>query len=226
MARKYFKSDATEYTQKLADYAVDLKYENIPEEVIERAKMLTLHTLGVALAAKPIELSDSAVKIAEAANGGKGGESSVWLGGNQLSMASAAFANGTLADMLDWEDCAWGGHPNAGAIPVAMAVAEGLKKDGKSQNVYVVLGDGMAMSHARPEDGVLKEGITLLKIKNGVDFDEKNKIFLLFTLAAENNDNHQNLLEEIADLLNESEKIKRIMYDDLTDLEIYDIILQ
>ena len=27
MARKYFKSDATEYTQKLADYAVDLKYE-------------------------------------------------------------------------------------------------------------------------------------------------------------------------------------------------------
>lgn len=60
MARKYFKSDATEYTQKLADYAVDLKYENIPEEVIERAKMLTLHTLGVALAAKPIELSDSA----------------------------------------------------------------------------------------------------------------------------------------------------------------------
>lgn len=140
MARKYFKSDATEYTQKLADYAVDLKYENIPEEVIERAKMLTLHTLGVALAAKPIELSDSAVKIAEAANGGKGGESSVWLGGNQLSMASAAFANGTLADMLDWEDCAWGGHPNAGAIPVAMAVAEGLKKDGKSYLEAVVAG--------------------------------------------------------------------------------------
>ena len=99
-------------------------------------------------------------------------------------------------------------------------------KNIKESGPYVVLGDGMAMSHARPEDGVLKEGITLLKIKNGVDFDENNKIFLLFTLAAENNDNHQNLLEEIADLLNESEKIKRIMYDDLTDLEIYDIILQ
>lgn len=33
-------------------------------------------------------------------------------------------------------------------------------------------------------------------------------------------------MEEIADLLNESEKIKRIMYDELTDLEIYDIIIQ
>ena len=86
------------------------------------------------------------------------------------------------------------------------------------------LGDGMAMSHARPEDGVIKNGITLLKIRDGVDFDEKNRVFLLFTLAAENNEHHQELLEEIADLLNESEKIKRIMYDDLSDLEIYDLI--
>ena len=102
---------------------------------------------------------------------------------------------------------------------------DNIIKNIKESGPYIVLGDGMAMSHARPEDGVIKNGITLLKIKNGVDFDEKNKIFLLFTLAAENNDN-QELMEEIADLLNESEKIKRIMYDDLTDLEIYDIILQ
>lgn len=138
MGRKYFAANATDYTQKLADYAVDLKFGDIPAEVIERAKMLTLHTLGVALAAKPIELSDAAVKVAEAANGGKGGEASVWLGGEKLSMASAAFANGTLSDMLDWEDCAWAGHPNAGAIPAAMAVAEGLKKDGKAYLEAVV----------------------------------------------------------------------------------------
>ncbi|WP_028330898.1 PTS sugar transporter subunit IIA [Brachyspira alvinipulli] len=103
---------------------------------------------------------------------------------------------------------------------------DSIIKNIKETGPYVILGDGMAMSHARPEDGVLKNGITLLKIVDGVDFDNDNKIFLLFTLAAENNDHHQELVEEIADLLNESEKIKRIMYDDLTDLEIYDIILQ
>lgn len=131
MGRKYFVTNDTKYTQNLADYAVDIKFENLPEEVIERAKMLTLHTLGVSLAAKPIALSDAAIKVAKEVNGGVGGEASVWIGGEKLSMASAAFANGTLADMLDWEDCAWAGHPNAGAIPVAMAVAEGLKKNGK-----------------------------------------------------------------------------------------------
>lgn len=131
MGRKYFATNDTKYTQKLADYAVDIQYDTLPAEVIERVKMLTLHTLGVSLAAKPIRLSRAAVNVAKAANGGAGGEASVWLGGEKLSMASAAFANGTLADMLDWEDCAWAGHPNSGAVPAAMATAEGLKKSGK-----------------------------------------------------------------------------------------------
>lgn len=140
MGRKYFASNNTKYTQNLADYAVEINYDKLPAEVIERAKMLTLHTLGVSLAAKPIELSDSAMQVAGAMNGGAGGEASVWIGGKKLSMASAAFANGTLADMLDWEDCAWAGHPNAGAIPAAMAVAEGLKKSGKEFIEAVVAG--------------------------------------------------------------------------------------
>ena len=138
MARKYFASNGTNYTEKLADYAVNLKYEDIPPEVIERAKMLTLHTLGVSLAAKPIALTEASVEVAKAANGGPGGEASVWVGGEKLSMASAAFANGTIADMLDWEDCAWTGHPSAGVIPVAMAVAEGRKTDGKTYLESVV----------------------------------------------------------------------------------------
>ncbi|MEZ3433325.1 MAG: MmgE/PrpD family protein [Lachnospiraceae bacterium] len=140
MGKKYFAANDTRYTQNLADYAVNIKYKDIPKEVIERVKMLTLHTLGVALAARPIELSESAVKVAEAVSGGTAEESSVWLGGKKLSMAAAAFANGTLADMLDWEDCAWAGHPNAGAIPAAMAVAEGMRKDGKAYIEAVAAG--------------------------------------------------------------------------------------
>lgn len=140
MGRKYFEADDTDYTQKLADYAAGVRYEDIPEEVLERARMLTLHTIGTALAAKPVPLSASAVKVAEAANGGRGGEASVWLGGSRLSMAEAAFANGTLSDMLDWEDCAWAGHPSAGVIPAAMAVAEGLHKSGKEYLEAVVAG--------------------------------------------------------------------------------------
>lgn len=47
MGRKYFATNDTKYTQNLADYAVDINFDDLPEEVIERVKMLTLHTLGV-----------------------------------------------------------------------------------------------------------------------------------------------------------------------------------
>lgn len=140
MAKKYFAANDTRYTQTLADYASGLRYEDIPGEVLERARMLTLHTIGTALAANPVPLSASAVKVAQAVNCGAGGEASVWLGGGKLSMAEAAFANGTLSDMLDWEDCAWAGHPSAGVIPVAVAVAEGLHRSGKDYLAAVVAG--------------------------------------------------------------------------------------
>ena len=51
--------------------------------------------------------------------------------GSKVPCAAAAFANGTLADILDWEDCSWTGHPSAGAIPAALAMGELVKASGK-----------------------------------------------------------------------------------------------
>ena len=49
------------YTRTLADYAARLRYEDLPGEVIEQVKLLTLHTLGVALAACPYKLERSTI---------------------------------------------------------------------------------------------------------------------------------------------------------------------
>ena len=62
----YFKNNGTNYTQVLAEYAANLTYDKIPAEVIERAKLMTLHTLGVSLAAKMDELLTCA-EVLEAA---------------------------------------------------------------------------------------------------------------------------------------------------------------
>ena len=39
----------TEYTKTLSDYVANLTYDDIPEEVRERAKMIALQTIGVSL---------------------------------------------------------------------------------------------------------------------------------------------------------------------------------
>lgn len=139
MARKYFEAGQTEHTKVLSEYAVNLKYDNIPSEVIERVKLMTLHTLGASIASASVDLTEKAVASGKLISPGEGNSTS-WVGNKKMSAVAAAFVNGTLADMLDWEDCSWAGHPSAGTFPAAIAVAEELGSDGKSYLESVVAG--------------------------------------------------------------------------------------
>ena len=128
----------TTYTQELSEYTVNLKYEDIPAEVVERAKMIMLQTIGVALAAKDTAISAKVRKIALAGNGGEGGPTTVWGTGEKMTAVNAALALGTLADTLDWEDCSWTGHPSAGIIPCAWLAAEEKHMSGKDMITAIV----------------------------------------------------------------------------------------
>lgn len=125
------------YTEILSGFAADLKFEDIPEEVIRRAKHLTLHTLGASIASLPLEQAQNAIRYA-GQDGGRE-EATIWgSNGKKVPAGDAAFANGTMADILDWEDCAWTGHPAAGTIPASLAVGEALQRSGKEYIEAVV----------------------------------------------------------------------------------------
>lgn len=127
------------YTQIIADYLSDLKYENIPEEVIERAKLVTLHTVGAAIAAMKTQAGQNIIDVAKTL--GSGGKEATIIGdGSIVSLGNAVLASGTLADLLDWEDCSFTGHPSAGAVPTGLAVAEAYHKSGKDYLTALVGG--------------------------------------------------------------------------------------
>ena len=130
----------TTYTQELSEYAVGLRYEDIPPEVVERAKMIMLQTVGAALAAKGTPIHDKIMKMAHEANGGSGGGTTVWGSGEKMAAVNAALALGTTADALDWEDCSWTGHPSAGIIPCAWLAAEERHRSGKDLITAIVAG--------------------------------------------------------------------------------------
>lgn len=127
----YFKQNDTKYTELLANYTHDLTFDQIPPEVVERAKLMTLHTLGCTLAAQKDELAVKSVEVGKIMNNGVGGSATVWATGEKLSAANASFVNGTMSDILDWEDCSWTGHPSASAVPVSIAMAEDRHATGK-----------------------------------------------------------------------------------------------
>lgn len=121
----------TTYTQELSEYAEKLKFEDLPPEVVERAKLILIHTIGAALAAKDTEIAKNICEAALEANNGEGGPTTVWGKGVKMSAMNAAWVLGTLSDTLDWEDCSWTGHPSAGVVPCAWLAAEERKKSGK-----------------------------------------------------------------------------------------------
>lgn len=130
----------TTYTQELSEYTVNLKYEDIPAEVIERAKMIMLQTIGVSLAARPTQIADKARQMGRESNGGLGGPTTVWGTGEKLAAVNSSLVVGTMADALDWEDCSWTGHPSAGIIPCAWLAAEEKHMSGKDMLTAIVAG--------------------------------------------------------------------------------------
>ena len=127
----------TEYTKTLAKYAVDLKYEDLPEEVVEQVKKITLHTVGVSLASVVTGDVKNAMRMVRE----KGGtpQATVWgSDGLKVPVDEAVFVTGTEADTLDWEDCTWTGHASAGTIPTAFAIGEVEDSTGKEYIEAVV----------------------------------------------------------------------------------------
>src|SRR5260370_3720393 len=92
-------------TATLAAYVANLKFELIPHEVLERAKVLTLDFLGSGIRARrDAESTPSLLKMLEAlALDGKG-ESTVFGDSRTWTPAVAALLNGPLAHSLDFDD--------------------------------------------------------------------------------------------------------------------------
>ena len=131
----------TQYTENLAKYIANVQYNDIPAEVIDRAKKLTMHCVGATMAALPSTCVRSAVSTAKDTFGETADlMATAWGEQGKLPMNGAIFINSTGADTLDWEDCSWTGHPTAGFVPVGIAVAEALKKSGKDYLTSIISG--------------------------------------------------------------------------------------
>ncbi len=110
----------------LAQNIVDVRYEDLPAEVIEITKKTILDTIGVLLAATTLG-ENGAKEIVELVMEGGGKEESTILGfGVKAPSWMVAFANGALAHQLDYDDAydIRTVHSGAGTLPAALAIAE------------------------------------------------------------------------------------------------------
>ena len=77
---------------------------------------------------------------------------------------------------------------------------------------YIVLAPGVAMPHARPEQGAIETQIGITLFREGVSFEGKEETAKLFvTLAAKDSDSHVDALVKISELLSDEEKVESIL---------------
>lgn len=80
----------------------------------------------------------------------------------------------------------------------------------KKLGFYVVIDEYIAMPHSRPENGVLNNAISFLKVNEGVYFGQEI-IYLIFCFSAKDSNTHIDMLKELLDIFQNDEKKKKLL---------------
>lgn len=77
---------------------------------------------------------------------------------------------------------------------------------------FIVLGNGVAIPHARPEDGVNALGMSFLKLREPIYLleNKNHKVDLIITLAAIDNESHLKALAQLTRILSEEESLEKL----------------
>ncbi|HEY4375079.1 MAG TPA: MmgE/PrpD family protein [Burkholderiales bacterium] len=123
---------ATTIAEQLAAYAATLRYEDIPAEVVHRAKALIVDTIGCGIGGRvgeaPKIVLDLALEITSKS------PATILGTDKQTSMEMAAFANDAMIRFLDYNDgytSLTSGHPSD-SIGALLVAAEAAHADGRA----------------------------------------------------------------------------------------------
>lgn len=95
----------------------------------------------------------------------------------------------------------------------------------KEYGPYIVIDEGLALAHARPEDGARKLGLSFVTLKTPVEFgsEDNDPVKLVMGLSAVDADAHLDVMSELAELLSDEEIMKQIFEADSSE-KIQDLI--
>lgn len=79
---------------------------------------------------------------------------------------------------------------------------EAIYRQHQQLGPYYVLAPGIAMPHARPEEGALALGLSLLVIEDGVCFHsaDNDPVYIVAMLSAPDKNSHVELIAQLAEL--------------------------
>jgi len=91
----------------------------------------------------------------------------------------------------------------------------------REQSMSTSLGNGVAIPHGIYEnrDHILKTGISVLQLTDGVDWDEDEKVFMVIGIAA-SSDEHVGVLSSLADVIDNEENLAELLKTNDPDIVV------
>ncbi len=146
-------------SHQMAEFAINLKFEDIPTEAIKEAKRFLLDSMGCALAAVHNEDMQAMYRFTEKLGGTP--EATVIGTGLRTNAPNAALMNCLLTRALDYNDIYWEQDPShpSDIIGAALAAAQANGKNGRDALVAIMIAYELEMRwcHAA-EPGVREVG--------------------------------------------------------------------
>jgi 2-methylcitrate dehydratase PrpD len=155
-------------TITLARYAANLRFEDLPAEVVQRAKDCIIDTAAAIIYGNTIPWSGAVVGYAQRM--GPGGRSRILGAGAAVQPAVAALANGTLSHAFELDNVVInpgaGVHGGATLLPPGLAMAQDVGGSGRDLLAAVAAGAevmiriGWATKHSNEVHGFHAPGTT------------------------------------------------------------------
>ena len=188
-------------SRQFARWIAGLRYEDLPPEVIDRAKGVTLQCLSSIMIGSMTKPGKEAVDLIVAEEAGVQNGATIMVDGRKVTKSGAAFANSEMAFAGGkWDTYKMLMHPGTSVIPGVMAAAESTGASGKdfitavaaSYEVMERLAADVIPTltargfHASPVFGIFGAAIGAAKIF-GLDEDQTNSTIALCASMAGGN---------------------------------------
>ena len=126
--------------RQLAELTADINFENLPPEVIKKAKLCILDLVGVSISGSQQKITQTILEVL--GRGYEIGVSTLWGTNNKFSVETAAMLNAFQGHVIDMDDGHRyaNGHPGVVTIPTAIACSEEKNLSGKKILESIVVG--------------------------------------------------------------------------------------
>src|SRR5256712_10155939 len=188
-------------SRQLAQWVVGLRYEDLPPEVVDRAKGVTLHSLASVLLGSQLPGGQQAVQLITEEEAGVRNGATIMVHGTKVTKGGAAFANAEMAmagGKLDSFRMLT--HPGTSIVPGAFVAAETADVSGRdfltglaagyevmerlaADFIPTVMARGF---HAGPVFGIFGPAVAAAKILHCTEDQVNSTIALCASLASGN----------------------------------------